>query len=99
MERNDAQLAAAIAAFRERLGLPERFILHLGTLEPRKNLPLLLLRGAISDLLAMSCVERMQAVSPKMQAVNVPDRGHAPMLDEPVAVAAIDEFLAAIDER
>ena len=33
---------AALAAFRRRSGLPERFILFLGTLEPRKNLPTLL---------------------------------------------------------
>jgi glycosyltransferase involved in cell wall biosynthesis len=33
---------AAVAAFRRRAGLPERFILFLGTLEPRKNLPTLL---------------------------------------------------------
>lgn len=32
---------AEVRAFRERLGLPERFILYLGTLEPRKNLPAL----------------------------------------------------------
>jgi glycosyltransferase involved in cell wall biosynthesis len=32
----------AVAAFRQRMGLPERFLLHLGTLEPRKNLPVLL---------------------------------------------------------
>ncbi|MBN2471195.1 MAG: glycosyltransferase family 4 protein [Anaerolineae bacterium] len=32
----------AVAAFRERLGLPARFLLHLGTLEPRKNLTVLL---------------------------------------------------------
>jgi glycosyltransferase involved in cell wall biosynthesis len=30
--------AAEVEAFRRRQGLPERFILHLGTLEPRKNL-------------------------------------------------------------
>ena len=34
--------AAEIAAFRHRRGLPERFVLYLGTLEPRKNLPLLI---------------------------------------------------------
>jgi len=34
--------AAEIAAFRERLGLPESFLLYLGTLEPRKNLTVLL---------------------------------------------------------
>jgi glycosyltransferase involved in cell wall biosynthesis len=31
-----------VAAFRARQGLPERFLLFLGTLEPRKNLPVLL---------------------------------------------------------
>lgn len=33
---------AEVEAFRARAGLPERFILFLGTLEPRKNLPMLL---------------------------------------------------------
>ncbi|MCC6176585.1 MAG: glycosyltransferase family 4 protein [Chloroflexi bacterium] len=32
---------AAVAAFRARHGLPERFVLYLGTLEPRKNVGLL----------------------------------------------------------
>jgi glycosyltransferase involved in cell wall biosynthesis len=32
---------AEVAAFRARRGLPESFILYLGTLEPRKNLPTL----------------------------------------------------------
>lgn len=34
--------ADKVAAFRARRGLPERFILHLGTLQPRKNLPRLI---------------------------------------------------------
>ncbi|MDQ7030922.1 MAG: glycosyltransferase family 1 protein [Ardenticatenia bacterium] len=33
---------AALAAFRQRRGVPERFVLYLGTLEPRKNLVQLL---------------------------------------------------------
>lgn len=33
---------AALADFRRRAGLPDRFILFVGTLEPRKNLPTLL---------------------------------------------------------
>lgn len=32
---------AVLASFRERTGLPEHFILHFGTLEPRKNVELL----------------------------------------------------------
>lgn len=31
-----------VAAFRRRRALPERFLLHVGTLQPRKNVPLLL---------------------------------------------------------
>jgi glycosyltransferase involved in cell wall biosynthesis len=34
--------AGDVAAFRQRAGLPERFLLFVGTLEPRKNLPVLL---------------------------------------------------------
>lgn len=34
--------AEAIEVFRRQRGLPERFFLYLGTLEPRKNLPLLI---------------------------------------------------------
>jgi glycosyltransferase involved in cell wall biosynthesis len=34
--------AAEVAGFRTRMGLPERFILHVGTLEPRKNLETLI---------------------------------------------------------
>lgn len=33
---------AQIERFRQQQGLPRRFLLHLGTLEPRKNLPMLL---------------------------------------------------------
>ncbi len=34
--------SAGIAAFRQREGLPKRFILHVGTLQPRKNIPTLI---------------------------------------------------------
>jgi pimeloyl-ACP methyl ester carboxylesterase len=35
----------------------------------------------------------MLEVAPHAQFVEVPDVGHAPMLDEPAAVAAINRFL------
>lgn len=65
--------------------------------EGMASMPLLLLRGELSDLLAMDCVDKMRAVAPGMDVVQVPDRGHAPMLDEPVAVAAIEAFLHRAD--
>ena len=39
---------------------------------------------------------RMLARSPQVQGVIVPRVGHAPMLDEPEAAAAIDRLLAKI---
>ena len=38
----------------------------------------------------------MQAAKPDLARVEVPNRGHVPLLDEPEAVAAIDAFLARV---
>ena len=59
--------------------------------------PLLVIRGGKSDLLSASAVEKMQAAAPDMKLAVVPGVGHAPELNEPEAVAAIDDFLAGIE--
>jgi pimeloyl-ACP methyl ester carboxylesterase len=59
--------------------------------------PLLVVRGAISELLTAATLQKMHEAAPRMKSVTVPDVGHAPMLDEPEAAAAIDQFLAALD--
>lgn len=61
--------------------------------------PVLVIRGAVSDLLSPETVaemERRHARFPggRFSAVDVPGRGHAPLLDEPAALAAIEAFLA-----
>jgi len=58
--------------------------------------PTLLVRGALSDLLDESCVLAMRAMEPLMDYAEVPGVGHAPMLDEPEAVSAIDAWLAKL---
>lgn len=56
--------------------------------------PVLLLRGALSDLLSLDTVRRMASTHRgSFVHVEVPHRGHAPLLDEPEAVAAILAFL------
>jgi pimeloyl-ACP methyl ester carboxylesterase len=60
--------------------------------------PLLVVRGAISELLSAEAFEKMREAVPGMQAVTVAGVGHAPMLDEPEAAAAIDRFLASLDQ-
>lgn len=55
--------------------------------------PLLVVRGELSELLSAATFQAMQDVAPRARFATVPGVGHAPMLDEPAAVAAIDEFL------
>jgi pimeloyl-ACP methyl ester carboxylesterase len=55
--------------------------------------PLLVVRGALSDLLSEEALQKMHAAAPGMRSVTVPGVGHAPTLDEPEAMAAIESFL------
>ncbi len=57
------------------------------------RVPMLAIRGAHSDILSAATVERMQRGKPDLRVLEVADRGHAPLLDEPECLAAIDEFL------
>lgn len=58
--------------------------------------PVTLLRGELSDILSAQTLARMAEELPEAEAVTVPRVGHAPMLDEPVAMAAIDRLLARV---
>ena len=63
-----------------------------------RNIPALALRGAHSDLLSAATFARMQQEVPGLVAVTVQNRGHAPQLDEPDSLRAIDTFLASLRE-
>ncbi|MFP4003097.1 MAG: alpha/beta fold hydrolase [Alphaproteobacteria bacterium] len=62
-----------------------------------KNVPMLVIRGALSDILAQKTVEAMKARKPGLEVAIVPGVGHAPMLDEPEALQALEAFLVRID--
>lgn len=62
-----------------------------------KARPVLLVRGQTSDLLSEKIAAKMRKRAPKMDFVEVPGVGHAPMLDEPEAKAAIFPFLGEVD--
>ena len=61
-----------------------------------KARPVLLVRGETSDLLSPAIAAKMRKRAPKMDFVEVPGVGHAPMLDEPEAKAAIFPFLGEL---
>lgn len=56
--------------------------------------PLLIVRGALSDLFSAATAQAMVARHGDAELVTVPDVGHAPLLDEPEALAAIDRLMA-----
>lgn len=58
-----------------------------------EGLPLALIRGANSDLLATETADEMRKRRPDMLFANVPDRGHVPFLDEPESLAVIRDWL------
>jgi pimeloyl-ACP methyl ester carboxylesterase len=61
-----------------------------------KPFPALLLRGENSTVLSRETAAKMSAVKPDLRVIEVAGAGHAPQLDEPESLAAIDAFLAQI---
>lgn len=58
-----------------------------------KSHPMLVIRGEMSDILAPGTARRMVRRHPDATLVTVPQRGHAPLLDEAPAIDAIASFL------
>ncbi len=56
--------------------------------------PVLLVRGALSDLLSLQGVATMKRVKPDLAYAEVSNVGHAPLLNEPEAWNGIASFLA-----
>ena len=96
----------ALAAFRERSHLPPRYLLFLGTLEPRKNLLTLieayaLLRSALPDapplVLAGGKGWYYQAITERIQALHLGQRiilaGYIPREDQPLWYAGAELFI------
>jgi pimeloyl-ACP methyl ester carboxylesterase len=63
------------------------------------RVPLLVIRGGNSDILSRATVTAMQTRHPAMEAVEVADQGHAPLLSEPALIARIAAFAESCDAR
>lgn len=60
--------------------------------------PVLVLRGALSDLFSVEGCAAMMARLGNAEAVTIAGVGHAPLLTEPEAVSAVDRLLARVGQ-
>jgi pimeloyl-ACP methyl ester carboxylesterase len=61
------------------------------------RVPVLVIRGANSDILSAATVAEMRVHHPAMDVVEVPDQGHVPLFDQS-SVPAIIAFIAKCEE-
>jgi len=61
--------------------------------EALQGIPTGVLRGAKSDILSQETLKQMQARHPGLITTEIPDRGHAPFLDEPQSLTTIRKIL------
>jgi len=59
--------------------------------------PILVIRGANSDILSADTVDTMRARHPGLTAIEVADQGHVPLLDSAEVIERISEFVQGCD--
>jgi pimeloyl-ACP methyl ester carboxylesterase len=62
--------------------------------EALRNIPTLVVRGANSDLLSEATVQAMAERHARLERLDVPEQGHAPLLAEPETIARIADFVS-----
>jgi len=90
----DARLARTLAEFDIERPLPEMW----NEFDALARVPILVIRGANSDILSAATVTAMRGRHPGMETIEVADQGHVPLFEGDV-IARIAEFVAECEAR
>jgi pimeloyl-ACP methyl ester carboxylesterase len=92
MPNHDLKLARALRG----VSL-ERLPTLWGQFDALARIPLMVIRGANSDMLVSTTLNAMLARRGQLEVVVVPDQGHVPLLAEPKVIRQIAAFVASCD--
>ncbi|MES1156059.1 MAG: alpha/beta hydrolase [Pseudorhodoplanes sp.] len=85
----DPRLAETIPALEADQPIPDMWT----AFDALPDIPLMVIRGANSDILSAETVEAMRARRPRLKAIEIADQGHAPLLDDTATIGDIARFL------
>jgi pimeloyl-ACP methyl ester carboxylesterase len=67
--------------------------------EGLKDVPVLVIRGELSDLLSRQTVTAIAERHPGLETLEVPGQGHAPMLRDQPTISRIAAFVSAVEDQ
>jgi len=89
----DVKLAAALEGLDAGQPLPPMWT----EFDALARIPTMVIRGGHSDILSAATVDAMRARHGRLEVIEVPDEGHAPLLADAETIAAIAAFVAGCE--